>query len=388
MHRLLLLLFIAATEDYRSPLSPFVPHIGSSASSPSTKKDTAYDNLGYIIIVMPTYHRFAHPIEQEELLCVHGALFARSTSQNHSRILWVVVDDANATRPSVEAILRESGLSNVIYRAVGPTRDKGHAQRNLALTLVRQRVLENDLKGVVFNLDDDLRWDPRLLTEELPKLEKGRVGALAVGNQRMAKRGKHDTPISKPLWDKAGGSVKGFKAGLSGRKFAVDMAGFALDADLLRPLGRGGVVVGGGGGGGGEPAAAAAAAAGGGSGSSSTSSRISEDQEGQQQQQQGAQKLVWPLQRGLGGETEFLEQILESPNELQPLGGPTCEKVLVWHNGDPRNWDTWWGSRQEHQRELCKCVRRSAELTGMTSLSGGQQEGEPRGKLLTRCGVS
>ena len=85
MNRLLLLLFIAATEDYRSPLSSFVPNMGSSASS--SDKDTAYDDLGSIIIVMPTYHRFAHSIEQEELLCVHGALFARLTGQNHSRIL-------------------------------------------------------------------------------------------------------------------------------------------------------------------------------------------------------------------------------------------------------------------------------------------------------------
>jgi hypothetical protein len=60
---------------------------------------------------------------------------------------WVIVEDANATTPSVARLLTKSGIAHT-HAAVGPSRAKGHVQRNLAYRLIR----DQQLGGVVYNV--------------------------------------------------------------------------------------------------------------------------------------------------------------------------------------------------------------------------------------------
>jgi hypothetical protein len=60
---------------------------------------------------------------------------------------WIVVEDGDRPDPELRAILEEW---NSHYLHIGPTRDNGHAQRNLAFEYIRDRRLD----GIVYNLDD------------------------------------------------------------------------------------------------------------------------------------------------------------------------------------------------------------------------------------------
>jgi hypothetical protein len=213
-------------------------------------------------------------------------------------VLWLVVEDAAERTAAVATLLARSGIEHV-HLAHGPTRHGGNSQRNAAMKLIRDRRLE----GIVYNLDDDNGYHPRLWNE-LRALQRRRVGVLAV------RRGVFPPPrcdgrflplinrevrvlkIERPLYDNATGRFVRFEAGwckkrswmtrrYGPRRFCVDMAGFAFDAELLQPL-RG---------------------------------------------------EIWQYE-GHGGESEFIEKLLgpnATPDDLQPLA--SCgQEVLVFHN--------------------------------------------------------
>ena len=128
-------------------------------------------------------------------------------------------------------LLRDSGIPNE-HLAVGPTRRKGHEQRNLAYRLIRAKQLD----GVVYNMDDDNEYSPALWAE-LRRVPRGRVGVLAV---RMDPYGF----LERPLYD-IHARFNGFDAGwchgdgwtsamLGPRFFCVDMGGFAFSSELLQ----------------------------------------------------------------------------------------------------------------------------------------------------------
>lgn len=213
---------------------------------------------------------------------------------------WVVVEDASAPSANVSALLKASARVPYTHLAFGPTRRGGNAQRNLALQHIRAQRLE----GVVYNLDDDNAYHPRLWNE-LRALLPGRVGVLAVrravyppplcdgrflpllpGERRLIK-------VERPVYDNATGSFLRFDAGwcrekswmtrkYGRRTFCVDMGGFAFDAALLRQV-RG--------------------------------------------------DTLWEFKRHGGGESELIQKLLPggAPEDLQPLGN--CGRdVFVFHN--------------------------------------------------------
>ena len=168
-------------------------------------------------------------------------------------LLWIVVEDAAERTPAVATLLARSGIEHV-HLAHGPTRRNGNAQRNAALKLIRDRKLE----GVVYNLDDDNGYHPRLWNE-LRALRPRRVGVLAVRRGvfppprcdgrflPLINRQRRTLKIERPVYDNVTGRFARFDAGWCRRRswmtrrygpraFCVDMAGFAFDAALLQVI--------------------------------------------------------------------------------------------------------------------------------------------------------
>lgn len=133
-----------------------------------------------------------------------------------SDILWIVVEDNDSIDLDIKTILPK----NSIYLYTGPSKDKGHAQRNLALEYIRH----NKLSGIIYNFDDDNKYDPKLF-EELKKTK--RIAFFPVGN--LGPFG-----VERPIIEN--GKFKDWEANWKSRKFCVDMAGFAFHSDLLKNL--------------------------------------------------------------------------------------------------------------------------------------------------------
>jgi len=130
-------------------------------------------------------------------------------------VTWIVAEDGPLD-PELAAFLPPYAR----YLGIGPTRDLGHAQRNLALEHIR----DGRLEGVVYNADDDNYYDPRLF-DEVAKTR--RVSFFPVGN--LGPRG-----VERPLV--LNGRLQAWDSGWPERKFPVDMAGFAFHSSLLHTL--------------------------------------------------------------------------------------------------------------------------------------------------------
>ena len=227
-------------------------------------------------------------------------------------LFWIVVEDANVTTPAVGSFLRGTGAAYA-HLAKGPSRAKGHVQRNLAYAYIRDQRLD----GVVYNVDDDNEYDTRLWVG-LQQLRDLRVGAVAVQLSPSL--------VERPLYDRSG-RFSQFKASWcynsflalanGNRKFCIDMAGFAFDAKLIhaRPdpiwnfKGR--------------------------------HNHLARQGESQLVMREGgytaAGGATWR-----GGESEFIESLIDFPEDLEPLAN--CGRdVLVFHNG-------WEGVEQGLQR--------------------------------------
>jgi beta-1,3-glucuronyltransferase len=202
-----------------------------------------------LILVTITYERPGRMAMMEHL---------KSHLDGRDDVDWVVVEDSDRKHPELEAFLPKYSH----HLNFGPTRDKGNEQRNLAL----QYIHGVGLKGIVYNADDDNKYDPALF-DEIKKTK--RLSVFPVGNL-----GPND--IERPIVVE--GKFKGWEAGWTERKFPVDMAGFAFHSDLLGLL----------------------------------------------------ESPFWS-HRGVGGESEFIENFIKSPDELEFLCNG-CSHALVWHN--------------------------------------------------------
>lgn len=138
-------------------------------------------------------------------------------NNQEKRIFWIVVEDAEKIDDAVSEILPKFAT----YMSIGPTRDKGHVQRNLALEYIR----DNKFNGIVYNFDDDNKYDSKIF-KELKKVRKiaffpvGNLGPNAIETPKLNRYGKFSH------WD----------AGWMERKYPVDMAGFAFHTNLLSDL--------------------------------------------------------------------------------------------------------------------------------------------------------
>ncbi|KAG5890819.1 hypothetical protein JTB14_008260 [Gonioctena quinquepunctata] len=185
------------------------------------------ESLPTIYAITPTYYRY---VQRAELTRISQTL--RLVPNIH----WIVIEDAEEKTDLVRHVLAESHLTFTHLNAKTPPfeqlkdkdprwkRHRGVEQRNMALTWIRNNLQLGKNKGVVYFMDDDNTYHVKVFSE-IMKVRK--VGIWPVG---LVGGWNVETPELDPIT----GKVKGYKSGWKpNRPFAIDMAGFAINLDLI-----------------------------------------------------------------------------------------------------------------------------------------------------------
>ncbi|ESO02702.1 hypothetical protein HELRODRAFT_66421, partial [Helobdella robusta] len=185
-------------------------------------------NLPTIYIITPTYSRLVQKAELTRLTytlklvqCIH----------------WIVVEDSTIKTQLVKRLLAKSNLKYTHLNVLTPPeyklgisekrwrKPRGVLQRNEGLRWLRSNkklILSGSEGGVVYFADDDNTYDVQLF-DEMRSTKKVSVWPVGfVGKLR------YESPI---VGD--GRVVDWFTYSKSNRTFATDMAGFAVNADLM-----------------------------------------------------------------------------------------------------------------------------------------------------------
>ncbi|XP_052093947.1 galactosylgalactosylxylosylprotein 3-beta-glucuronosyltransferase 2-like [Mytilus californianus] len=180
-----------------------------------TKARIKPKDVPLIYTVTPTYYRLTQMADLTRLA---------NTLRNVRRLHWIVVEDWTFTNHNVHDLLQTSNISFTYIaqaKRKSSNASKGNDQKNAAI----QWITKNHRFGepaVVYFADDDNTYDLRLFEEMryTKKLSMWPVGFS--GKMRLEK------PIVKD------GKVTNFSAWWSNhRVFPVDMAGFAINTDVL-----------------------------------------------------------------------------------------------------------------------------------------------------------
>ncbi|XP_076755320.1 glucuronyltransferase P [Xylocopa sonorina] len=192
-------------------------HGESGRNKTSNWQQSSDEALEPLYIVTPTYRR---PEQIPEL-----------TRMSHTLMLvknvhWLVIEDATVATKQVTRLLERTGLKFEHLTAPMPEKYKqkkgakprGVSNRNRGLQWIRA----NATNGVFYFADDDNTYDIALF-DELRKTK--RVSMFPVG---LCTKFGLSSPIIK------NGRFVGFYDGwIAGRKFPVDMAGFAVNVKFL-----------------------------------------------------------------------------------------------------------------------------------------------------------
>lgn len=169
-----------------------------------------------IIVVTPTHRR---PERLPDM-----TRFSQTLS-HIKNLHWIVIEDANHTVDAVERILKRSRLPYVyFYTTTEPGFPKrGWTHRNMGLAYIRKNYRDYGWPGVVYFADDDNTYDVRLFDKYIRKVKT--IGIWAVGLSGTALvEAPHVVNGTIVSWD----VVYGPK-----REFATDMAGFAVNLNLI-----------------------------------------------------------------------------------------------------------------------------------------------------------
>jgi predicted dehydrogenase/FAD/FMN-containing dehydrogenase len=175
---------------------------------------------------------------------------------------WIVVEDGDVPDPELSVLLEGW---NSRYLHIGPTRDEGGTQRNLAFECIRDLQLD----GIVYNLEDDNLVLPEL-AQELRNLSK--VGIVPIGN--LGPNG-----VERPVV--VNGQLVRWDSNWAERKYPVAKGAFAFESRLIF----------------------------------------------------AAKSPIWDW-RGAGGESEFIDKLIESPTELD-LSPCHWNQVCLVFNKEP-----------------------------------------------------
>ncbi|KAF0302717.1 Galactosylgalactosylxylosylprotein 3-beta-glucuronosyltransferase P [Amphibalanus amphitrite] len=202
------------------------------ASDPESGTRTVY-------VITATYPR---PEQEADLVRLSQTLMHAAPF-----LFWVVVEDAPQRTPVVTELLERSGLRYVHLVAEVPELalprprfwgrvPRGVASRNTGLSWVRSHATA----GVVYFADDDNSYDIRIFTEVAPSPQSS-LSIPWCSPQIQKTRGVSVFPVglvtelgvSSPVV--VGGQVTDFYDGWhGGRRFPIDMAGFAVSVTLLK----------------------------------------------------------------------------------------------------------------------------------------------------------
>jgi len=170
-----------------------------------------------LYIVTPTYTRATQLADLTRLA---------NTLRLVPRVHWLVAEDSNTTSETVKELLVASKLTHTHLAArrpdelIGKIIGRGVFNRRAALDWIRAN---GESDGVIYFADDDNSYDVRIF-EEIRHTK--RVSVFPVG--LILKYG-----VSSPIV--RDGKVIGFyDAFQAGRKFAMDMAGFAVSVNWFK----------------------------------------------------------------------------------------------------------------------------------------------------------
>ncbi|XP_049799694.1 galactosylgalactosylxylosylprotein 3-beta-glucuronosyltransferase P-like [Schistocerca nitens] len=185
-------------------------HVAAAPHSAAPQQRTVY-------VITPTYRR---PEQLAELTRL------AQTLMHVPALHWLVIEEAACTTAAVAELLARTGVRYDHLVAPMPEecsilpggKPRGVPQRNRGLQWIRA----NASRGVLYFADDDNSYDIRLF-EEVRSTERVAMWPVGlVGNYGIS------TPVV------VGGRLAGFYDGwISGRKFPVDMAGFAVSVEFL-----------------------------------------------------------------------------------------------------------------------------------------------------------
>ncbi|KAI8040212.1 hypothetical protein M5D96_006151 [Drosophila gunungcola] len=171
-----------------------------------------------LYIITPTYRR---PEQLAELTRLGYTL------KHVVNLLWLVIEDANKTNPLVAHTLDRIGVPYEYmvapmpekYKQTKRAKPRGVSNRNRGLEYLRHHATE----GVLYFADDDNTYDISIF-EQMRYITK--VAMWPVG--LVTKTG-----VSSPIIQ--GGKLVGFYDGwIGGRRYPVDMAGFAVSVKFLK----------------------------------------------------------------------------------------------------------------------------------------------------------
>ncbi|CAG9854050.1 unnamed protein product [Phyllotreta striolata] len=188
---------------------------------------TKLDDIPIIYAITPTYARH---VQKAELTRISQTLMLVPN------VHWIVVEDSEDKTSLVSNLIADSGLKVTHLVAKTPPfeklqakdprwkRHRGVEQRNKALLWLRSNLQLNTDKGYVYFMDDDNVYSIKVFSE-IMKIKK--VGVWPVGLVGGLN-------VETPILDPETGKVKAYKSGWKpNRPFAIDMAGFAINLDLI-----------------------------------------------------------------------------------------------------------------------------------------------------------
>ncbi|VDN06793.1 unnamed protein product [Thelazia callipaeda] len=184
-----------------------------------------------IIVITPTYRRRTRLADMTRMA---------NTLSHIQCLYWIVIEDGNHTVKAVERLLNRTTLPYTYFSAKTPLGypSRGWYQRTKALEFLRNNfnLINNEfMKSIVYFGDDDNSYDVRLFDNYIRHVRKVGVWAVVFKkfNQRYTRTGF------------AGGALVESPAVINGtvvgwnvvwhkkRKFATDMAGFAVSLDVI-----------------------------------------------------------------------------------------------------------------------------------------------------------
>uniref|UniRef100_A0A0R3RWP5 Galactosylgalactosylxylosylprotein 3-beta-glucuronosyltransferase n=1 Tax=Elaeophora elaphi TaxID=1147741 RepID=A0A0R3RWP5_9BILA len=204
-----LLLIIQFTSSIRSSDTLRTPLKASVAPSPSSQ----------IIVITPTYRRSTRLADMTRMA---------NTLSHIKNLYWIVIEDENHKVKAVEKLLNRTALPYTYFFAKTPPGypRRGWYQRTMALQYLRNNsdlIRGESTKSVVYFADDDNSYDIRLFNDYIRNVQK--VGIWAVG---FAGGALVESPAV------VNGTVIGWNVVWhKKRKFATDMAGFAVALDVV-----------------------------------------------------------------------------------------------------------------------------------------------------------
>lgn len=175
---------------------------------------------------------------RHKMACYHKTRLERLVERK-KRVLWIVVEDAVERSPELVKILSASSFDVVHVNTIKntgnlhkmPLHTKGHIQRQTAFNIIKTL----DLKGVIWNLDDDLMWADSDIDQYIELVTEGTVLTLPVGN--LPTPGGAEYAVFEYGSDPHPKVVRWCAGKLRGksRKYPVDMASMLFRSeDLLR----------------------------------------------------------------------------------------------------------------------------------------------------------